>query len=322
MPVTPEPRRVDATTPGGNCGNPGGGAGTSPPKTPSTGERKRRRRRRRSAKRRSLRLRNRDHHRGFLNRVRSLRSLRSRRRRSFHSRRRSAAGEPRLSRRAPRGAEARARLVHPSGVCVGCRVSQASTSLRFVQFVKRFAFFRRAFVRGSRRSRRSRQNVSMASRSYVLPDPATNTGSRNMSLGDGAGQILRFLRVPAGVGQQGRLADVLGRASDEPRVRVRSWRASSSSSSVDGPNRTSPSSDMMRVVGFRVSRNSVALVKMPVATVCDLVSLDALSAAVPSRAESPRRVSAVSCPSVGAMCRAVWGRPPAPRLAGSSRQGT
>jgi len=48
-------------------------------------------------------------------------------------------------------------------------------------------------------------------------------------------------------------------------------------------------------VGFRVSRNSVALVKMPVATVCDPVSLDALSAAVPSRAES--RVASPRCPA-------------------------
>ena len=54
--------------------------------------------------------------------------------------------------------------------------------------------------------------------------PRHEHGVPEHELGDGAGQILRFLRVPAGVGQQGRLADVLGRASDELRVRVRSWR--------------------------------------------------------------------------------------------------
>ena len=136
----------------------------------------------------------------------------------------------------------------------------------------------------------------MASRSYVLPDPATNTGSWKYELGDGAGQILRFLRVPAGVGQQGRLADVLGRASDEPRVRVRSWRVVVVVVVRRRTQPTSPSSDMMRVVGFRVSRNLVALVKMPVATVCDLVSLSMPSARRCRRARSPR-VASPRCPA-------------------------
>ena len=178
MPVTPEPRRVDATTPGGNCGNPGGGAGDVAAKNAVD--------RRTEAATAAQKVgkapfapfkKPRPPPRFSLTSFASFASPSFVPFASSFRRRRAAA----LASRASRGGGA-ARLVHPSGVCVGCRVSQASTSLRFVQFVKRFAFFRRAFVRGSRRSRRSRQNVSMASRSYVLPDPATNTGSRNMSL--------------------------------------------------------------------------------------------------------------------------------------------
>ena len=66
----------------------------------------------------------------------------------------------------------------PSGVRSGWRDNHAATSRRLSQLVYVAALANSSFVRGSRRGPRPRQKVSMASRSYVLPLPATNTGSR------------------------------------------------------------------------------------------------------------------------------------------------
>ena len=87
------------------------------------------------------------------------------------------------------------RLGHPSGVASGFRESHAWTSRRLSQFVKMASLLRSRFVSGSRltptetpRAPRTgreavwRQYVSMASRSYVFPLPATNTGSRIITL--------------------------------------------------------------------------------------------------------------------------------------------
>ena len=67
---------------------------------------------------------------------------------------------------------------HPSGIRFGWRDNHAATSRRLSQLVYIAALANSWFVSGSRRGPRPRQKVSMASRSYVLPLPATNTGSR------------------------------------------------------------------------------------------------------------------------------------------------
>ena len=151
----------------------------------------------------------------------------------------------------------------------------------------------------------------MASRAYVRAATYEHrSGPPRMTV---LGQVsdLRFLRVPAGVGQQRRLLDVLGRCC-VTRPRVSSTRARR--------RRRRPSTEPTRrrsrpagwpVVGFRVSRcrsRSSRCLRRDGVRPRDKVGCP--SRRCRRRGSRPLRVSAVSCPSVGAMARG-WGRPSA-----------